>query len=140
MSTYVPIVVVLVGLGGLQAPGGGGQALQPATRLIEGRVTDVQGHPVREGKIMFALQNSPLGFDEAWAAAIDPEGHYRIELSTLSIGTEHLPANRQASLPRSRIRVPKRRREGRRGNRVSQGRYPAYTRGMAHDRDPPGRS
>jgi hypothetical protein len=62
MSTSVPIVVVLVGLGGLQAPGGGGQAPQPATRLIEGRVTDVQGHPVREGKIMFALQNPPLAW------------------------------------------------------------------------------
>ncbi len=91
MSTSVPIVVVLVGLGGLQAPGGGGQALQPATRLIEGRVTDVQGHPVREGKIMFALQNSPLAFDEAWTAAIDQEGHYRIELSTLSIGRITFP-------------------------------------------------
>jgi thiol-disulfide isomerase/thioredoxin len=91
MSTSVPIVVVLVGLGGLQAPGGGGQALQPATRLIEGRVTDVQGHPVREGKIMFGLQNPPRSFDEAWTAAIDQEGHYRIELSALSIGRSTVP-------------------------------------------------
>jgi thiol-disulfide isomerase/thioredoxin len=91
MSTSVSIVVVLVQLGGLQAPGGGGQAHQPATRLIEGHVTDVQGHPVREGKIMFALQNPPLAFHESWTADIDQEGHYRIELSTLSIGRGTVP-------------------------------------------------
>jgi thiol-disulfide isomerase/thioredoxin len=104
MSTSVPIVVVLVGLGGLQAPGGGGQAPQPATRLIEGRVTDVQGHPVREGKIMFALQNPPLAFQEAWTADIDQEGHYRIELSTLSLPpTLSLPLGRSIP-PTGRLR------------------------------------
>ena len=91
MTTLVTIVVGLVGLGGAQAPNGGGQAAQPEKRLVEGRVTDAQGHPVREGKIMFAPQNPPLAFHESWTAAIDPEGHFRIELSTLSIGLMTFP-------------------------------------------------
>ncbi len=78
MSTLVTLLVSLVGLGG-------GQPAQPATRVMEGRVTDAQGRPVREGKIMFAPQNPPLAFHESWTAAIDPQGHFRIELSTLSI-------------------------------------------------------
>ena len=40
---------------------------------------------MREGEIMFALQNPPLAFNESWTADIDQEGHYRIELSTLSL-------------------------------------------------------
>jgi hypothetical protein len=91
MSTLVPIVAGLVGLAGIQAPSGGGQAAQSATKVIEGHVTDVQGHPVREGKMVFALENPPLPFHESWTAAIDRQGHYRIELSTLSIGTSTFP-------------------------------------------------
>jgi thiol-disulfide isomerase/thioredoxin len=91
MSTLVPIVAGLLGLAGAQTPGGGAQVREPAIRVIEGRVTDVQGRPVHEGKIMFAPQNPPLAFHESWTAALDPQGHYRIELSTLSIGLSTFP-------------------------------------------------
>ena len=50
MSPFVPIVVVLVGLGGLEPPGGSGQALQPATRLIEGASPTCKGIPCAKAR------------------------------------------------------------------------------------------
>jgi hypothetical protein len=74
MTTLVTIVVGLAGLGVAQGPSSGGQAAQAEKRLVAGRVTDAQGHPVREGKIMFAPQNPPLAFHQSWTAAIDGQG------------------------------------------------------------------
>ena len=91
MSTLALTVMGLLCLEGVQAPIGGGQAAQSARPVIEGRVTGSQGRPSREGKVMFAPQNPPIAFHEAWTVAIDAQGHYRIELSTLSIGTSTFP-------------------------------------------------
>jgi hypothetical protein len=62
----------------------------PTTRVIEGRVTDAQGRPVREGKVMFAPQTPPVPFSEAGTSAIDARGHYRIELSGFPHGSRLL--------------------------------------------------
>ncbi len=92
MSTLVAIVVGLLGLVSAQAPNGGGPAAQPAKRVVEGRVTDTNGNPVREGKVMFGPQDPPLPFRDSTAVAIDAQGHYRIELAAFTLGTRSRPA------------------------------------------------
>ncbi len=92
MSIVVSIVVGFMGLGEVQSQGGREQAAPPATRVVEGRVTDTNGNPVREGKVMFAPQNPPWPFQKSGMAAIDAQGHYRIELATFSLGTVTMPA------------------------------------------------
>ena len=55
---------------------------------------------------MFAPgENPPLAFHELWTTAIDPQGHYRIELSTLSIGLMTFPPTGKLLLPGSRSRI-----------------------------------
>ena len=68
------------------------KAARPATREIQGRVTDPEGRPVREGKVMFAPQTPLVPFTEAGIAAIDADGRYRIELRVYPHGSEALPA------------------------------------------------
>jgi thiol-disulfide isomerase/thioredoxin len=92
MSTLMSIFLGFLSLGAGQAPTNGGEVAQSATRVIEGRVTDGQGRPVREGKVMFAPRDPPLPFQESATASVDAEGHYRIELSTFRIGTSATPA------------------------------------------------
>ncbi len=80
-------------LGGAQARSADEKAAQPATpRVIQGRLTDAQGRPVREGKVMFGPQTPPAPFEESGMATVDAEGRFRIELSGFSFGSETLPA------------------------------------------------
>jgi hypothetical protein len=86
MSNLVAIGVGLLGLVSAQTPGGGGPAARPATRVVEGRVTDTNGNPVREGKVMFGPQDPPLPFREPSTAAIDaPEGRYRVQVDSVDV-------------------------------------------------------
>ena len=92
MSTLVLTAVGLVCFGAAQqAPNGGSQAAQSVKVVIEGRVTDAQGRPLHEGKVMFAPQDPPIAFHEAWTVDIDAQGHYRIELSTLKVLASAFP-------------------------------------------------
>jgi RNA polymerase sigma factor (sigma-70 family) len=67
-------------------------ASRRATRILQGRVTDAQGQPVREGKVMFAPQTPPVPFAESGMALIDGDGRYRITLSATPFGSEPSPA------------------------------------------------
>jgi hypothetical protein len=68
-------------LGGPHVRPANGQAPRPATRVIQWRITDAQGRPVREGRVMFGPRTSLASFDESGMAVVDVEGHFRIELS-----------------------------------------------------------
>ena len=93
MSTLAPFVLAFMVLPGSQTPNATEPPSQSATRIIEGRVTDGQGRPVHEGKVMFAPQDPPLPFSERATAAIDAQGHYRIEISTFPYGDRPIPAS-----------------------------------------------
>lgn len=91
MSTLVLIALALRGLGDAQTQDGGGEPPQAARRVIDGRMTDAHGRPVHEGKVLFAHQNPPLAFQELWAATIDSQGYYHVELATYPVGATTIP-------------------------------------------------
>jgi RNA polymerase sigma factor (sigma-70 family) len=65
---------------------------RPATRVIQGRVTDAQGQPVRDGRVMFAPPTPIASFEESATAVTDLDGRFRIELAAFSLDSETLPA------------------------------------------------
>jgi RNA polymerase sigma factor (sigma-70 family) len=78
--------------GAAPARGPAAPPAQPVPRVITGRVTDRQGRPVREGRVMLAPQNVAMPFEEPGMAKIDSDGRFRIELSGLPFGSETLAA------------------------------------------------
>ncbi len=80
------------GPGAQQAEKTDARPAQPATRVVQGRVTDLEGRPVREGKVMFGPQIPLLPFAESGMAGIDLDGHFRIELAGSSFVSEDVPA------------------------------------------------
>jgi RNA polymerase sigma factor (sigma-70 family) len=65
---------------------------QPGTRVIQGRVTDAQGQPVRDGRVMFAPPTPMASLDESSTAVTDANGRFRIELAAFHLGSDTLPA------------------------------------------------
>ena len=65
---------------------------KPATRVIEGRVLDSRGQPVRQGKVFFGPREARIPFDEQSTATLDGEGRYRIELKGFAFGDKPIPA------------------------------------------------
>ena len=120
-----------------QTPNATETPTQAATRIIEGHVTNGQGAPVHEGKVMFARQ--AVAFFESWTAAIDAEGHYRIELSPYRIGNRTIPT---AGVLRYLVLVPGFRSAAGTVGAIppGQGRRSTYARRVEDDRDSPGRS
>jgi RNA polymerase sigma factor (sigma-70 family) len=68
------------------------QPARSGSRVIQGRLTDSQGRPVRGGKIMFGAQTRLMPFEESTTAVSDADGKFRIELSAFQYGSEPLPA------------------------------------------------
>ena len=104
MLTLVLTTVGIVCFGAVQAPNGGSQAAKSVKAVIEGRVTDAQGRPLREGKVMFAPQDPPIAFHEAWRSRSTPKASTASSFRH-SKSSGVLSPQRSASLPRSRARV-----------------------------------
>jgi thiol-disulfide isomerase/thioredoxin len=69
------------------------QAPVPATRVVEGRVRDSRGQPVRVGKVFFGPQDPRVPFEEESTASLDAKGRFRIELKGFTLGTDRIPAS-----------------------------------------------
>jgi thiol-disulfide isomerase/thioredoxin len=71
-----------------------GLASEPPIRIVEGRVSDAEGKPVRQGKVMFAPPIAGLMLRESATATIDESGRYRVEVTDFPpYGPKPLPAS-----------------------------------------------
>jgi thiol-disulfide isomerase/thioredoxin len=68
---------------------------KPAGRVVEGRVLDSQGQPVRKGKVFFGPQEVRVPFTEESTASLDNDGRYRIDLKDFPFGEGTMPATGQ---------------------------------------------